>query len=191
MKYFLAASLALLSSSALAAGLSSRPAGDYNQDRVGNLEGFFAGVGAGGQLMIFAGNNAFGYDAEVRVGYSFSAPLQLYLSGALDGATFSSGGLSTSFKAEQIAIFLQYHLLVRPAVMIYARGGIGVGLSGDYVPGSTAAGLAEAGGLGVEIRLTPGLYLVPELFYRGANLSAQGSSDSYQSIGIQLGIVYY
>src|SRR5258706_1917347 len=189
MNYLLAAFVALSSTSALAAGYASRPAGDYDQP--GKIEGLYAGVSGGGQLMIFGGNNAFGYDVEARLGYSFSPMLTLYLSGALDGATFSTAGGDISFKAEQLAVFLQYHLLVKPAVMVYARAGIGVGLSGDYVQNSMAAGLGESGGLGVEIRIGPGLFLAPELFYRGATLSAQGFSDSYQSIGLQIGLIYY
>ena len=201
MRFCLATSLLLLAGPALAADLSSRPTRDSGEDRVGNLEGLFAAVGGGGQITIFGGNNAFGYDVELRLGYSFDAAIQLYLSGALDSRKCSSctfsletvlNGVNTSYKAGQIAIFLQYHLLVRPAVMIYARGGMGMGLSGDFPAStSTATGLAEAGGLGVEIRLSPGLYLTPELFYRRSSLSAQGSSDSYQSIGVQLGLVYY
>ena len=185
----IALAIALASSSALAAGLSSRPVSDY--DAPDRVEGLYAAVSGGGQLMIFGGDNGFGYDVEGRLGYAFNPMLTLYLSGALDSASFSTLAGDISFKTEQVALYLQYHLLVKQQVMVYARAGIGIGLSGDYVQNSTAAGLAEAGGIGVEIKVAPGVWLAPELFYRGATLSAQGSSDSYQVIGLQLGVVYY
>jgi hypothetical protein len=86
---------------------------------------------------------------------------------------------------------VQYHFVVRPALMVYGRGGIGVSLSSDYVQGSTAAGLMEVGGIGVEIRVAPNFYLTPELFYRNEGFSAQGLSDTAAVIGVQLGFVYY
>ena len=113
--------------------------------------------------------------------------LQLYLSGSVDGGTFSTG----HFRSEQVLAFVQYHLLVKPAGMVYGRAGIGVGLSNDVTPGATAAGLAAGGGLGVEIAVAPNLFLAPELFYRNANLSARGVSERLQTIGLELSLVYY
>jgi len=152
-----------------------------------NLEGLYAGIGGGGNLLIIPGDNAFGYDAELRLGYSFNPVLQIYVSGSADGARFSG----RTFRSGQIVAFVQYHLLVKPAVMVYGRGGIGVGLSRDVVPDSTAVGLAEAGGLGVEIRVAPNLFLGPELFYRNASLSTQGIDQQLHTIGLQLALVYY
>ena len=83
------------------------------------------------------------------------------------------------------------HLLVKPAVMVYGRAGIGASLSNDVTPGATAAGLAAGGGLGVEIAVAPNLFLAPELFYRNANLSARGVSERLQTIGLELSLVYY
>ncbi len=181
------AAMLLLAAPSFAAGLSSRPYSDENQG-TGSLEGIYAGVGGGGEFLAFAGNAYFGYGLEAKLGYSFSPQYQIYLSGAFDDAASGDG---PTFNAEQIAVFLQYHLLVRPAVMIFARGGVGLGLSGKVIDGSTAAGFAEAGGLGVEIRLTQGLYLAPEFYYRGSQLSTQGVSQAYQVIGLQLSIIYY
>jgi len=180
------AALLLASAPAFAAPLASMPADGW-QSQGSSLEGLYAALGGGGGLMFAPGDNAFAYDGEVRLGYSFSPMLQLYLSGALDGASFSGATLRT----EQIAVFLQYHLVVRPAVMVYGRAGLGVGLSGDVVSGSTAAGLAEAGGIGVEIRVAPSLFFAPEVFYRNTHLSAQGVTTQLQTLGLQLSVVYY
>jgi hypothetical protein len=186
MNSALFAAVLLAAAPALSAGFASGPADEWNPQQ-SSLEGLYAAIGGGGNLLIVLGDNTFGYDAEARLGYSFNPMMQIYLSGSIEGGSLSTG----SFRWEEIAAFLQYHLLVRPAVMVYARAGIGVGISGDVSPGATAAGLAAGGGLGVEIRVAPNLFLAPELFYRNANLSARGVSEQIQSIGLQLSLVYY
>ncbi|HUJ25195.1 MAG TPA: outer membrane beta-barrel protein [Myxococcales bacterium] len=185
--------LLLASSPAFAQRLASRPYSEASSD---NLEGIYAGIAGGGELMISDGNNGVGFSVEGRLGYSFNPALQVYLSGAFDDASYGTPLGDVTFKAEQVAVYLQYHLLVKPAAMVFARVGIGVGLSSNFVQDTagnsyTGVGLAQAGGLGVEIRVAPGLFIAPELFYRGAELSAQGFSSSYQSIGLQVGLVYY
>lgn len=180
------AALLLASAPAFSAGLASRPADSWDSQQ-SSLEGLYAALGGGGGLLFVPGDNAFGYDGEVRLGYSFGPMMQVYLSGSLDAASFSGN----TIKTEQIAAFLQYHLLVKPAVMVYARAGVGVGLSGDVVPGSTAAGLAGAGSFGVEIRVAPNLFVAPELFYRHSNLSTRGVDTEIQTVGLQLSVVYY
>src|SRR5260370_9944409 len=128
----------LRASPACAAGLASRPVDDYESGR-SSLEGLYAAAGGGGQLMIFTGNSAFGYDLEARLGYSFGPQLQLYLCGALDSSNFSGG----TFRSEQVALCVQYHFLVRPAVLWYAPVGMSVSLSCNFFPGSYDARLYE------------------------------------------------
>ena len=183
MNHGLLVALLLVAAPAFAAQFASSDEWNSQQS---SLEGLYAGIGGGGNLLI-AGDNSFGYDAELRLGYSFNPVLQIYVSGSADGARFSG----RTFRSGQIVAFVQYHLLVKPAVMVYGRGGIGVGLSRDVVPESTAVGLAEAGGLGVEIRVAPNLFLGPELFYRHASLSTQGIDQQVHAIGLQLALVYY
>ena len=184
-RVFLAA-LLLASAPAFSAGLASRSADTWDP-REPDLEGLYAALGGGGGLVFAPGDNAFGYDGEVRVGYSFGPKLQIYLSGAMDVASFSGDSIHT----EQISAFLQYHLLVRGPVMVYGRAGFGVGLSTDVVPGRTAAGFAQAGGIGVEIRVAPNLFVAPEIFYRHAYLSAGGADTRIQTVGLQFSVVYY
>src|SRR5471032_1993950 len=145
----------------------SRPI--YDQWEPRPLEGIYAGIAGGGQLMFlpgadgFGSENAGGYDGELRLGYSFGVPFQLYVSGAIDGASFQDINLRT----EMFALFIQYHLYARPRMMVYVRAGLGIGLSSDVTSdGSNAAGLAGAGGIGMEFRLSPGLFLAPEIFYK-------------------------
>jgi hypothetical protein len=168
----------LLAAPAMAAGISDDSAA---------VVGIYGALGGGGGLLSLSGDTAAGYDAEARLGYSFSPMLQIYLSGALDGASFSGN----SFKAYQVDAFVQYHFVVRPAFMIYARGGAGIGLSGDVFTTATATGFAFAAGVGTEVRLAPDIFIAPELFYRNADLSTNGIDERFQVVGLQLALVYY
>jgi hypothetical protein len=170
---------------ALFAATSAMAAG--STDETSSLQGIYGALGGGGALLVLPGDDTFGYDAEARLGYSFSPMLQIYLSGALDGGSLSG----SSFKAYQLDAFVQYHFVVRPAFMVYARGGAGVGLSGDVVTTATAAGFAFAAGVGTEIRLAPDVFIAPELFYRNAELSANAIGVRFQVVGLQLALVYY
>jgi hypothetical protein len=189
MKVAVAFALLFIATPALAQGYS-RP---YEEWERAPLEGIYAGISGGGQLMIADGSNAFGYSGELRLGYSFDPRLAVYVSGSVDGASFVGANL----RVETIALVLQYHLYARPQMMVYARGGLGVGLSSDLAfdvntgASVTSAGLAAVGGFGVEIRVAPGLYLAPELFYRNMNLSGGGVTDDIQIIGMSLGLIYY
>src|SRR5579859_1757093 len=167
----LLAVLLLTAAPSFAAGLASRPADDY--DRPNSMEGIYAAVGAGGALIIIDSGNAFGYDAEARLGYSFNPGLQIYLSGAVDGATITG----FSFRSEIISAFVQYHLYSTGSLGVYARAGIGAAVSSSFGT-SNAVGLAESGGLGVEIGLSPGIYVAPELFYKNASLSLANGGGS-------------
>jgi outer membrane protein with beta-barrel domain len=151
------------------------------------LQGIYGALGGGGGLLSLSGESNFGYDAEARLGYSFGPMLQIYLSAALDGGNFSA----SSFKAYQVDAFVQYHFVVRPSFMVYARGGAGVGLSGDVFATATAAGFAFAAGVGSELRLAPDVFIAPELFYRNADLATNGIDQRLQVFGLQLAFVYY
>ncbi|HET7786669.1 MAG TPA: hypothetical protein VFL36_11920 [Myxococcales bacterium] len=178
MRALLLCAALLAATPALAAGPADEP---------GNLNGIYGALGGGGALLVLSGDDTLGYDAEARLGYSFSPMVQIYLSAALDGGSFSGN----SFKAYQLDAFVQYHFVVRPAFMVYARGGAGVGLSGDVVTTTTAAGFAFAAGLGTEIRLAPDVFIAPELFYRNAELSTNAIEVRFQVVGLQLALVYY
>ena len=156
-------------------------------DPQSSLRGLYAAIGGGGSWMFVPGDDDIGYDIELRLGYSFSPALQAYVSGALDGATFSGA----TFRSEQIAAFIQYHFLVRQDWMLYGRLGIGVGLSGDLAPDATATGFAEAAGFGVEIRIAPNLLLAPEVLYRNTKLSVDQTDRRVQTVALQLNLVYY
>jgi hypothetical protein len=178
---------------ALPAVAQYQPSRPYEVWGPHSLTGVYAGLGGGGQLMIVPGDNALGFNVEGRLGYSFGVPFQIYLSGSVDSSSFGNSFNSPgTLTIETIAGFLQYHLYARPSAMVYIRGGVGIGLSSSAVfNGSTGAGLAGAGGFGVEIRLAPGLYLSPELYYKSMYLSGGGNDFGVQSLGLQLSFVFY
>ena len=86
MNHGLLAALLLAAAPAFAAPLASSDEWNSQQS---SLEGLYAGIGGGGNLLIVPGDNSFGYDAELRLGYSFNPLLAVYLSGSVDGASLS------------------------------------------------------------------------------------------------------
>jgi len=176
----------LLAASPAFAGIASRSVSD--DEITGTpMQGLYAGIGGGGQLMIFDGvDSSFGYDVEGRIGYSFNPGLQLYLSGALDGSSPSDVTVRVGFAAVNI----QYHLYSKPGLGVYGRFGIGLGLSAT---GSNALGLSEVGGIGMEIGIRPDVFLAPEFFYKNFNLSFSDGSGDYRAsiIGLQVSLIYY
>ena len=175
-----------LSSAACVPGLASRPAYVIESERSGRFEGVYAAAAGGGILSIVPGMSNTGYCGEGKLGYSFGPPLAVYLSGSVDSANGTGYG---TYRVGNVSVFLQHHLVVQRAVTVFARGGIGAGFSKDLsADRSMAAGLAETGGLGMEFALSPGLYVAPEFFYRNANLNGVAT---VQSLGLQLGVVYY
>jgi hypothetical protein len=177
--------LTLISAPSFAQRLASRPADDSGTSTP--MQGIYAAIGGGGGLVVLDEGNALGYDVEGRLGWSFNPGLQIYLSGAVDGATINGA----TFRSEIIAAFVQYHLYRGPSVGVYARAGIGVGISSSFV--NSAVGLAEGGGLGIEIALSPGLFIAPEIFYKTSQLSISngGGTDTEQAVGLQLAVIYY
>ena len=185
--------LALLCCSAPAfAGLAST-AYDDSEHRPA-IQGLYAAIGGGGALLLSDYGNGLGFDGEARLGYSFNPGIQVYLSGAYDSASIQGRNLHDL----QISVDVQYHLYVSSAVGVYGRGGIGLGIGPVPFPSGdlNGLGLAGNGGLGLEFKLSPGLYLGPELFYRHTNLSGNvpggGSATlNLETIGLQLNLIYY
>src|SRR5260370_1460369 len=98
------AAVLLLLAPACAAGLASRPAGEFESGS--NMEGPYAAVGGGGAVVVNEDGNGFGYDLESRLGYSFNPRLPVYLAGPTASATTISNGV----RASQLAAIRHYTL---------------------------------------------------------------------------------
>jgi hypothetical protein len=180
----------LFAASPAFAGLTSTPDGPDREPEP--LEGLYAALGGGYGLQLNNFENVGAYDAEARLGYSFNAGLQVYLGGSVDGSTIGGRALRNF----QIAAFVQKHLYESRNVGFYGRAGIGIAIAGpmpDLARDTNGLGLATTGGLGLEIRLAPGLYLGPEFFYRHTAVTATGSSNGLglDTVGLQLNLIYY
>jgi hypothetical protein len=122
-------------------------------------------------------DNALGYLGEARVGFSLARGFQLFLSVDSGGSSQPAGFLQVT----NILAALRYFVWHDETIGVYFRGGLGIGLVSynDYpsVPGAPTTGLAEAGGLGMEIRLDKKWSLTPEVFYRRTNESSVYRAD--------------
>ena len=156
--------------------------------------GLLAGIGGGGGINILESADAKpGYAGEVRLGYGFTPAMQLYLSGAIDGANHDTFGALRSY---QVTAQIQQYLVAQPTAGAFVHAGIGLAIA-DPQPGllpgtsGTGYGLATSGGVGLDIRLAKDLYIAPELFYRRANVNAQGSGANLDAVGLMTSLIYY
>ncbi len=160
---------------------ASIPAGVYWAFGVGAAELYRTGHDDGNDL---------GIEIEGRIGFALKSPWEVYLSVARD-ATSSYGRTSSVWQFEACA---QYHVLIRSMVMVYLRGGLGLGISDNFAGAGSSevdSGLAELVGIGVELRLTPQLSIGLEPFYRHAHLSNGGIDVDAHVAGIQLNVAFY
>ena len=183
---------ASLGAAALLAAPGARAAGYYGSEGLrSDRRGPYLAVGGGGILQILpgvTGNEAstFGYDLEGRVGASFNPRLQVYLSANYDVA--SHGTLLGSVRVfnSNFMVNINHAFYVDNDFGVYARLGIGLGVTDR---GSvTQKGLGEVFALGFDIHVTDQVSLTPEVFYRRTNESTNSRVDS---VGLQLNLVYY
>jgi len=169
---------------------------EVEQPRVQDRTGLLAGIGGGGGIDILESADAKpGYAAEARLGYGFTPAMQLYLSAAFDSANHDNFGTLRNY---QVTVQIQHYLVARRAVGAFVHAGIGLAIADPQpqqglLPGTSATGygLATSGGVGMDIRIANDLYLAPELFYRRANVNAQGSGANLDAIGLMLSLIYY
>jgi hypothetical protein len=123
-------------------------------------------------------DNALGYLGEARIGFSLARGFQLFVSVDSGGSSQPAGFL----QATNILAAMRYFVWHDETLGVYLRGGLGIGLVSyaDYIkaPGAPTTGLAEAGGLGMEIRLDKKWSLTPEVFYRRTNESSVYRADT-------------
>jgi hypothetical protein len=171
-----------------------RPARRQMDARQGLLLSF--GLG-GGSAFISSENlgRTGAFDLDFRLGYGFSDRFQLFMDFAVDAGRYPQ---SNDFASWTFTIRGQTVLFGdRAGNGLNLNAGIGVGgvdyTDGYYTGYSTASGLALAGGLSYDARVTPWFALSPELFVNWHQIpSRPGLEDHVASTyGLRLNFLWY
>ena len=179
---------------AAAPAAAQRMRADRDPDGGYPNRGFYGAIGGGAGIALPSnGDNAFAFLGELRLGFSLNRRFQIFLSADSGGSSSVptvTGGDSFRLTSNFLAA-LRYFLYTDETIGLYLRGGLGVGLvSGDRIvssPGANTLGLAEAGGLGVEIRLDKHWSITPEGFYRRTD---EGSVWQVTTLGLGILLNY-
>jgi hypothetical protein len=171
-----------------------RPQRRQMQAREGLLLSF--GLGGGSAYLSNEGPGRTGaLDLDFRLGYGFSDRFQLFMDFAVDAGRYP-----------QSADFASWTFTIRgQTVLVGDRAGnglnlnLGVGVGGvDYTSGyytgySSASGLALAGGLSYDARVTPWFALSPELFVNWHQIPNRPgfAHDVSSSYGLRLNFLWY
>lgn len=165
------------------------------QAREGLLLSF--GLGGGSAYLSTQGPGRVGaFDLDFRLGYGFSDRFQLFMDFGADAGNYP----------DQSADFTSWTFTIRgQTVLIGDRAGnglnvnFGAGVGGvDYNAGyfassSSSTGLALAGGLSYDARLTPFFSLSPEFFVNWHEIpNGRGLADDVSSVyGVRLNFLWY
>jgi hypothetical protein len=165
------------------------------QAREGLLLSF--GLGGGSAYLSSQGPGRVGaFDLDFRLGYGFSDRFQLFMDFGADAGNYP----------DQSADFTSWTFTIRgQTVLIGDRAGnglnvnFGAGVGGvDYNAGyftssSSSTGLALAGGLSYDARLTPAFSLSPEFFVNWHQIpNRSGLADDVSSVyGVRLNFLWY
>ena len=154
------------------------------------------GLGGGSAYLSNQGSGRTGaFDLDFRLGYGFSDRFQLFMDFAVDAGRYPQ---SSDFATWMFTIRGQTVLVGdRAGNGLNLNLGIGVGgvdySNGYYTDYSTATGLALAGGLSYDARVTPWFALSPELFVNWHQIpNRAGFADDVSSTyGLRLNFVWY
>ena len=173
-----------------------------NRRRFQSREGLLLSFGVGGGSMFISNQSAArtgAVDLDFRLGYGFSDRFQFFLDADLGAGTYGNGlygggdDLATwtfTFRGQTVLIG------DRAGNGLNANFGIGLGgvtkNSGYYDQVSSPAGLALAGGLSYDARLTPWFSLSPEFFYTWHQIPAgAGGRDVASVYGLRMNFLWY
>ncbi len=165
------------------------------QAREGLLLSF--GLGGGSAYLSSQGPGRVGaFDLDFRLGYGFSDRFQLFMDFGADAGNYPDQ--STDFTSWTFTIRGQTVLIGdRAGNGLNLNFGVGVGgvdyNSGSFSSSSSATGLALAGGLSYDARLTPYFSLSPEFFVNWHEIpNRAGLVDDVSSVyGVRLNFLWY
>jgi hypothetical protein len=161
-------------------------------------EGLLLSFGMGGGSTYLSSQNAGrtgAFDLDFRLGYGFSDRFQLFMDFAVDAGRYP-----------QSPDFASWTFTIRGQTVLFGdRAGnglnlnLGVGVGGvDYTDGyyaqySTSTGLALAGGVSYDARVTPWFALSPEFFVNWHAVPNQPGLEDHVSstYGLRLNFLWY
>ena len=173
-------------------------------------EGLLLSFGVGGGSMFISNQSAArtgAFDLDFRLGYGFSDRFQFFLDADLGAGSYSSGLYGSNDLADWTFTFRGQTVLIGDRAGNGLNLNFGVGLGGvtSAVSSRTAcyncgypdqysspAGLALAGGLSYDARVTPWFSLSPEFFYTWHQIPAGYAGHDVASIyGLRLNFLWY
>ena len=164
-------------------------------------EGLLLSLGVGGGSMYISNQSAArtgAFDLDLRLGYGFSDRFQFFMDVDLGTGSYPNGIYGSADLATWAFTLRGQTVLVgdREGNGLNVNFGVGLGgvtrNSGYPDQASSAAGLALAGGLSYDARITPWFSLSPELFYTWHQTPADvGGHDVASIYGLRLNFLWY
>ena len=169
--------------------------------RFQSREGLLLSFGVGGGSMFISNQSAArtgAFDLDFRLGYGFSDRFQFFLDADLGAGSYGNGLYGSNDLASWTFTFRGQTVLIGDRAGNGLNLNLGVGLGGvtrnsgyaDQV--SYPAGLALAGGLSYDARVTPWFSLSPELFYTWHEIPAGAAGRDVASVyGLRVNFLWY
>jgi hypothetical protein len=178
------------------------PRGRYvTRRRFEARQGLLMSFGVGGGS-IYVSNQAptrtGAFDLDFRLGYGFSDRFQFFMDLGLDAANYRNGLYGSDDVASWTFTFRGQTVLVGDRAGNGLNLNLGIGLGGvsrntGYTDQySSATGLALAGGLSYDARISPWFSLSPELFYTWHAIpDVPGAHDVASMYGVRVNFLWY
>ena len=169
--------------------------------RFQSREGLLLSFGIGGGSMFISNESAArtgAFDLDFRLGYGFSDRFQFFLDADVGAGSYGSGLYGSNDLATWTFTFRGQTVLIGDRAGNGLNLNLGVGLGGvtrnsgyaDQI--SYPAGLALAGGLSYDARVTPWFSLSPEFFYTWHQIPAgAGNRDVASVYGLRVNFLWY
>ncbi len=169
--------------------------------RFQSREGLLVSAGIGGGSMFVSNQSAArtgAFDIDFRLGYGFSDRFQFFLDADLGAGSYANGVYGRDDLATWTVTFRGQTVLVGDRAGNGLNLNLGIGLggvtrnSGYSDQSSSPTGLALAGGLSYDARITPWFALSPEFFYTWHEIPAGGLGRDVASVyGLRMNFLWY
>ncbi len=172
-----------------------------SRHRFQSREGLLISVGLGGGSMFISNQSPArtgAFDLDFRMGYGFSDRFQFFLDADLGAGSYPNGLYGRDDLATWTFTFRGQTVLIGDRAGNGLNLNLGIGLggvtrnSGYSDQSSSPTGLALAGGLSYDARLTPWFSLSPEFFYTWHEIPAGALGRDVASVyGLRMNFLWY